>query len=77
MAVENELFAAIAKVFNKDVSELTRETRFLEDLHAKSQMMWAVAAIMEKMAGAKVSYADANACVTLGEAVDLVEKLKG
>jgi acyl carrier protein len=74
--LEREFIADLAKIFNKAPEELHRETRFLQDLKATSNRMFAVAGMMEDLADASVSYVDANSCTTIGDAVDLVEKLK-
>lgn len=75
--METKFYENIAQIFGKKPEELSRETRFVEDLHSKSQLVWAVAAVMEQLAGASVTYADANNFKTLGEALDHIEELKG
>lgn len=73
---EEEFMQGVAKIFRKDVSELSRETRFMEDLRSRSMLMWAVAANMEKLSGKTVTFSDANQCKTIGEALDYINELK-
>jgi len=69
-----EFINIVGKVFNVDPENLSRETSFVEDLHAKSLNIYALAAFMEKMSGKKITYAEANQCASIGEAIDLMEK---
>lgn len=66
-------FDTIAKIFNKDAASLSEETDIHADLGATSQSLFAMSALLEKMTGKKVSYADINVCNTLGQVIDLVK----
>ncbi|MCB0910054.1 MAG: hypothetical protein KDB60_00375 [Propionibacteriaceae bacterium] len=72
---EATLFEKVGKIFRKDPSELSRETRFAEDLRAGSQGMFALAATLGRMTGTAVSFTDVNQCATLGEALDFADNL--
>jgi len=72
----NEFFEKIAPVCRRDVSDLSLDTRFKEDLRAKSQVVFAVAAILERMTGIKISYADVKQFATLGEVLEFVDTLQ-
>lgn len=71
--LEKNLYENIGKIFNKDFNSLSRETRFTDDLRARSQSMYAVAAVLEKLCGSKVTYADVCTLKTLGDALDFIE----
>jgi acyl carrier protein len=73
--LETTFFEKIGKIFKKDPGELSRDTRFAEDLRAGSQSMFAVAANLERLTGKPVSFTDVNQCVTLGEALDVAAGL--
>ena len=73
---EAAFFEKVGKLFKKDPNELNRDTRFSEDLHTTSLNMFALAANLEGMTGEPVSFTDVNECTTLGDALNLAEKLK-
>ena len=74
MVDEQTFYSYVAKMFNADAAVLSRETRIHEDLGATSQSLFGVSALLEKMSGKKVSFADVNNCATLGDALALAEQ---
>jgi len=66
----------VARIFNKDVSELTRDTRFIEDLHAKSVNIVALIALLENEFGIGIPYMQARRRKTIGEAIDFIVDLR-
>lgn len=75
-ATEERVKEAVAKVFHKEVAEISRNTRFLEDLFAKSVNILELTAILEYEFGIPViPLARARRAKTVGEAVDLIESL--
>lgn len=73
MVDRNTFFSYIARVFRVDQSTLSEDTRLRDDLGATSQALFTVSALMEKLSGKAVSYADVNGCDTLGEVLDLAK----
>ena len=71
---EKEFYKTVGNMFGKDPAELSRETKIKEDLKATSQMLFGVSAMLEKLTGKKVTFADINNCATLGDAIALTEK---
>lgn len=69
----NEVFDEVAKIFNVDVSTLTRETRINEDLDAGSMHKMILAGDMGAWTGKNVTYSQMNRCRTIGEIIDYVE----
>lgn len=65
----------VARVFKKDVSEVTRDTRFVEDLHAKSVNIVALIALLENEFGIEIPYMQARRRKTIGEATDFIVSL--
>jgi acyl carrier protein len=72
MRVMNE----VARIFKKDVHELTRNTRFVEDLDAKSLNIVELIAVLENEFETEIPYAQARRRKTVGEAIDLVISLR-
>ena len=66
----------VARIFKKDVSELTRDTRFVEDLKAKSLNIVELIAVLENEFETEIPYAQARRRKTIGEAIDLVVSLR-
>lgn len=66
---------AVARVFHKDVSEIGRDTRFLQDLFAKSINIVELTAILEYEFDIEIPAAQARRAKTVGETIDLIESL--
>lgn len=71
MVDQKEFFVMVGKMTKTDPDQISAATRIREDLGATSQTMFSLCALLERMSGASVSYADANACDTLGELLAL------
>ena len=73
--MEEKLLGVIAKVFNREVSELTMDTRFNEDLDAESMQKFTIIAEITEMTGARIVYQKFNKCKTIGEAIEFTKSL--
>ena len=65
-------FDTLSKVFRVDATTLTEDTDIHTDLGATSQTLFTMSALLERMTGKKVNYADINVCDTLGQVLALV-----
>ena len=66
----------VARIFKKDISEITRDTRFVEDLQVKSLNVVELIALLENEFDVMIPYAEARRRKTVGEAIDLVVSLR-
>lgn len=73
--VEERVKQVIAKVFHKEVDQISRETRLVEDLQAKSLNMIELTALLENEFDMDISTFETRRNKTVGEDVDLIEKL--
>lgn len=71
------LISRVAAVFGKDEAEITEETRFKEDLAAKSTQITQITVYMEDLIDAEVPYMQFNRKATVGEAADYLFSLCG
>jgi len=62
----------VARIFKKEISEITRETRFVEDLNAKSLNIVELVAVLENEFQVMLPFAETRRKKTVGEAIDLV-----
>lgn len=74
--VEKGVMNAVARVCKKDVSELTRDTRFIEDLQVKSVNVVELIALLENEFEVMISFGEARRRNTIGEAIDFVISLR-
>ncbi len=72
--LEAKVLELVAASYKKDVSELSMSTSFKEDLAGASVQMVALVAEIENELDATLMLADASACATISELVDLVEE---
>ncbi len=72
--LEAKVLELVAASYKKDVNELSMETSFKEDLSGASVQMVALVAEIENELDATLMLADASACATISELVDLVEE---
>lgn len=72
--LEAKVLELVAASYKKDVSELSMSTSFKEDLAGASVQMVALVAEIENELDATLMLADASACATVSELVDLVEE---
>lgn len=66
----------VARIFKKDVAEITRETRFVEDLHAKSINVVQLVAVLENEFGVSIPFMETRRRKTVGDAIDFVIALR-
>ena len=66
----------VARIFKKEISEITRDTRFVEDLHAKSLNIVELVAVLENEFQVMLPFAETRRKKTVGEAIDLVISIR-
>ena len=71
MLDKEELRALVAQVLDVDVTEVTDDARFVDDLEVDSLMALEVVVILEKKYGIKLPESDLKQIVTLQSAYDL------
>jgi acyl carrier protein len=77
-SLENRARKIIAGIFRIDESKITRETKFIDDLHAKSIDTIALIAALEGEFNIKIPSQEIQANQTVGQAIDYInKKLKG
>ena len=69
MTKEEELIGAIAKIFKKDASEISAQTRYKEDLNPKSGDYFAIIAAYEDVCGASLSFGQIRKHKTVGDTI--------
>jgi len=81
MELEDEILEKIvqraAQVFKKDPAELSADTRFVEDLRAKSVNFVQITAILEDAYDVQINFMQFRRKKTLGEAAEFVAQLCG
>ncbi len=73
--VEERVKAAVARVFHKEAGQLNRNTRFIEDLLAKSLNIIELTAVLEDEFDVEIPGAEARKRRSIGEAIELIENL--
>lgn len=71
----DKAMAEMEKVFERDASQLPRETRFKEDLVASSMDKFTLVAVVEDLTGQSVTYGQMNKRKTVGEYLDWLHEL--
>ena len=71
---EEGVMEAVAKVFHKKATEISRNTRFVEDLLAKSVNFVELTAILEYEFGITIPLAKARRAKTVGDVISLLGK---
>ncbi len=74
--VTERVMKEVARIFQTDVSELTRDTRFVEDLKAKSVNIVELIAVLEDAFGVGIPFMEARRKKTIGEATDFIIYLR-
>ncbi len=74
MLDEKTFYAYIGKMFGKDAEALGPTTRLHEDLDATSQQYFGVSALLEKLTGEKIGFAQINNCTTLADVIELTQE---
>jgi len=76
-SLEERVKKIIAGIFRIDENKITRETKFVEDLHAKSIDTIALLAALEGEFNLKIPPQEVQANKTIGQAIDYIkEKLE-
>ena len=73
--VHDAVVEAVARIFRKDVSELTPGIRFLEDLHAKSINIVELVAVLQDHFQIEIPMMKVRRQKTIGEAVEFIAGL--
>jgi acyl carrier protein len=73
--IEKNVYEIVAKVFKKDVGELTSSTRFKEDLGAKSVHGMKLCALINYQFKTKLSMAELLECADIAETVEMLDKM--
>jgi acyl carrier protein len=76
MSMKDEFYEQVADIFKKDVGDLTDETRYKEDLNAKSGDYFAVIAAVEELCDHQFTFAQLRKFATLGETAKQMESVK-
>ena len=75
MEVKEFVFEVVAKAFGKDISELSEETRLLEDLDAKSVNYFPFMNALEEEYDLDLEYQTVRTqCRTIADIISMVEK---
>lgn len=69
-----QVLEMVAMSYKKDVAELSETTSFKEDLSGASVQMVALVSEIENELDVALMLADASACNTIGELIDLIEE---
>lgn len=69
-----QVLEMVAMSYKKDVNELTENTSFKEDLSGASVQMVALVSEIENELDVALMLADASACTTIGDLVNLIEE---
>lgn len=75
--IMEKLIQRTAEVFKKDPSEITPDTRFVEDLKAKSVNIVQIIAVLEDTFDVQINFMEFRRKKTIGEAADFVAQLMG
>jgi acyl carrier protein len=73
----DKIIQRTAEVFKKDTGELSADTRFIEDLKAKSVNFVQIIAILEDAFDVQINFMEFRRRKTLGEAAEFVTQLCG
>lgn len=72
--LEAQVIEMVAMAYKKDASEVTTESTFKGDLAGASVQMVALVSEIENELDVALMLADASACATVGDLIDLVEE---
>ncbi len=73
--IMEKMIKRAAEIFKKDPSELTTDTRFIEDLKAKSVNLVQIIAVLEDSFDVQINFMEFRRKKTIGEAADFVTSL--
>lgn len=68
-----QVLEMVAMSYKKDVNELSENTSFKEDLSGASVQMVALVSEIENELDVALMLADASACTTIGDLINLIE----
>jgi acyl carrier protein len=74
--VAETVMREVARIFKTDAADVSRETRFVEDLNAKSLNIAQLIAVLEDDFGISIPFMEARRRRTVGEAIDFVTELR-
>ena len=69
-----QVLEMVAMSYKKDIAELSETTSFKEDLSGASVQMVALVSEIENELDVALMLADASACTTIGDLIDLIEE---
>ena len=72
--LEAKIIELVSTSYSVDISTLTLETTFKDDLKGASVLMVGLVSEIENELDAMVALQDASACATIADLVDLVEE---
>lgn len=72
--LEAQVLEMVAMAYKKDVEDLTTESTFKGDLAGASIQMVALVSEIENELDVALMLADASACATIGDLIDLIEE---
>lgn len=75
--VTEAVFQDVSKCFDKNIDDLSLDTRLIEDLNAKSVNFIQVAAFLEEQFGLTISYMDLRRQNTISAIIDYLVKRVG
>jgi len=75
MMVEERVKKIVANIFETEYVRITRDTRFLEDLFAKSINIIQMVAMIEDEFDIEIDDVEARKNKTVGQTIDYVERL--
>lgn len=75
--IEVRVKKVVADVFRKDADQISRETKLIEDLYAKSLNIIELAAVLEDEFNIEISGQEARSNKTVGQTIDMVKRLVG
>ena len=73
---EERVIGIVSGVFRRPKEEISRQTKFTEDLHAKSIDIVALLAALGSEFGLKISSQEVQSNQSVGQAIDYIEKNK-
>ena len=74
--IADGVMKAVARIFRKDVSELTLNTRFVEDLHAKSVNIVELIAVLQNEFQIEIPMMKARRQKTIEESINFIISLR-
>jgi len=74
-SVAQRVTAEVARIFKRDINAITRDTRFIEDLDAKSISYTQLIAVLDDALDIDIPFMDLRRKKTVGEAIDYVTSL--